>query len=410
MKKLIPWVLAVCVLALLGAGVWRGLRTQQQKEQALAESERAKAQALYQLAPSDVVTATQQQLPLSLPISGTVQAVNTATIKARMAGEIQQLQLREGDTVSAGQVVARIDSTESQARLAQAQQQADAARAQRDIQQRQFDNNRALVDQGFISPTALQASQSQLQAAQSNYQAALSAAQVLKKNLSDTVLYSPISGQVAKKWVSNGEKVGPDVQVLEVVDLSQLELKVQLSPADSLRVQAGQRALLRVEGSEQTVNATVARINPEADTASRSIAAYLRLQPAPQQKLQQQLRQGLYLQGQLQIGTVDALAVPLSAVRTDQPEPYVQLLQPQGAHFVVRHQPVQLGSRALQGSTTWVEISAGLQAQQQLLSGQVGQLRAGTQVRLPAPAPEPEPEPAATAHPAPEAATSKAAP
>ena len=92
MKKLIPWVLAVCALALLGAGVWRGLRTQQQKEQALAESERAKAQALYQLAPSDVVTATQQQLPLSLPISGTVQAVNTATIKARMAGEIQQLQ------------------------------------------------------------------------------------------------------------------------------------------------------------------------------------------------------------------------------------------------------------------------------------------------------------------------------
>ncbi|MFG5775861.1 efflux RND transporter periplasmic adaptor subunit [Comamonas sp. J-3] len=404
MKKLIPWVLVVCVLALLGAGVWRGMRTQQQKQQALEQAEQAKAQALYQLAPSDVLTATQQQLPLTLPISGTVQAVNTATIKARMAGEIQQLQLREGDAVTAGQVVARIDSTESQARLAQAQQQADAARAQRDIQQRQFDNNRALVDQGFISSTALQASQSQLQAAQSNYQAALSAAQVLKKNLSDTVLYSPISGQVAKKWVSNGEKVGPDVQVLEVVDLSQLELKVQLSPADSLQVQPGQRALLRVEGSEQTVNATVARINPEADTASRSIAAYLRLQPAPQQKLQQQLRQGLYLQGQLQIGAVDALAVPLSAVRTDQPEPYVQLLVPQGEHFVLRHQPVQLGSRALQDGTTWVEISQGLQAQQQVLSGQVGQLRAGTLVRLPAPAP------AAAASNAPEAATSKAAP
>lgn len=62
------------------------------------------------------------------------------------------------------------------------------------------DNNRALAAQGFISPTALQASQSQWQAAQSNYQAALSAADVLKKILSDTVLRSPIAGQVAKKW------------------------------------------------------------------------------------------------------------------------------------------------------------------------------------------------------------------
>ncbi|MEG0922125.1 MAG: efflux RND transporter periplasmic adaptor subunit [Comamonas sp.] len=390
MKKWLPWIIAAIALGLLGGGIWRGLRTQQERKEALALAEQAKAQAVYQLAVSDVVTISQQLLPLTLPISGTVQAVNTATIKARVAGELQQLSLREGDNVQAGQVIARVDGTESTARLAQARQQADAARAQRDIQQRQYDNNRALVDQGFISATALQASQSQLQSAQSNYQAALSAADVLKKTLNDTVLRSPIAGQVAKKWVSNGEKVGPDAPVLDVVDLRQLELIVQLSPADSLQVQVGQHAQMQVDGSLQTVQAQVARINPAANSASRSVTIYLRIKNGSADDSAnnllaasaQPLRSGLYLQGRLALGSVQALAIPLSAVRTDKPEPYVQLMMPQGDRYVVRHQTVSLGERILRDGVTWVVITQGLAAQQQVLSGQVGQLREGSLVGL----------------------------
>ena len=87
-----------------------------------------------------------------------------------MAGELQGLTLREGDTVKAGQEVARIDPTEARARLRQAQQQADAAKSQVDINQRQYNNNRALVDQGFISATALVTSQASLEAAKASYQ------------------------------------------------------------------------------------------------------------------------------------------------------------------------------------------------------------------------------------------------
>ena len=391
MKKWLPWIIAAIVLALVASGVLRGLRTQQARKDALAQAEQAKASAVYQLASTDVLTITPRQLPLSLPISGTVQAVSTATIKARVAGEIQQLSLRDGDSVQAGQVIAKVDNTESAARLAQAQQQADAARAQRDIQQRQYDNNRALVDKGFISATALQASQSQLQAAQSNYQAALAAAQVLQKTLSDTVLRSPISGQVAKKWISNGEKVSPDAPVIDVVDLRQLELVAQLSPADSLQVQVGQAAQMQVDGSAQQVNAQVARISPAADSASRSVSVYLRIDQGSADTSAIKsgatnappLRAGLYLQGKLIVGQVQALALPLSAVRTDKPEPYVQLLAPQSQAFVVRHQTVALGERTVLDGTTWVAITKGLQAQQQVLSGQVGQLRESSLVGIP---------------------------
>ncbi|QMV74007.1 efflux RND transporter periplasmic adaptor subunit [Comamonas piscis] len=400
MKRALPWLAAAVVAVLLASGLWRGWKTQQNRQQALAQAEQAKAQAVYQLAPSDAISVAPQTLLLSLPISGTVKAVNTAIIKARIAGELQQLQLREGDPVQAGQVVARVDSTESQARLAQAQQQADAAHAQQDIQQRQYDNNRALANQGFISATALESSQSQWQAAQSNYQAARSAADVLRKNLSDTVLRSPIQGQVARKWVSNGEKVGPDANVLEIVDLRALELQAQMPAADSLQLRLGQMAQLQVDGSGQPISAEVVRINPQADANSRSVTVYLRIAApaASATAAAPALRQGLYLQGQLVTGQVQTIAIPLAAVRTDKPEPYVQLLSAQGESgesLRVQHQPVVLGARSQRDGATWVAVTQGLQAGQRILGGQVGQLREATPVRL-----APEAAPATPASPA----------
>ena len=108
--------------------------------------------------------------------------------------------MREGDAVKAGQVVARIDSTEYAAPACkQAQEQADSAKAQIDIAQRQWDNNKALVDQGFISKTALDTSLNNLNAAQANHKAALAAVEMARKTLDDTVLRAP---DLRRRWRS----------------------------------------------------------------------------------------------------------------------------------------------------------------------------------------------------------------
>ena len=373
MKSWLKWLIAVLILAVLAAGAWRLVSGRQAQKAALEAQQAAqKTQAVVELAAADLVQARTVDLVQGLAIAGPLRAANSAFVKARVAGELQGLTLREGDRVTAGQVVARIDATESQARVRQAQQQAEAARAQVDIARRSFENNRSLVDQGFISKTALDTSLASLNAAEASYRAAQAGAELAAKALDDTVLRAPMSGLVAQRLAQPGERVAIDTRILEIVDLGRLELEASLSPADSLRVKTGQVARLTIEGATAPLAATVVRINPNALQGSRAVLAYLAVQPNPG------LRQGLFAQGTLATGTVPVLAVPLSAVRTDKPQPYVQLIQ----DGTVLHQTVMLGTRGERDGQSLVGVQ-GVAENALLLAGSVGSLRAGTKVKLP---------------------------
>jgi RND family efflux transporter MFP subunit len=277
--------------------------------------------------------------------------------------------------VKAGQVLARIDATEYQRRVRQAQEQAEAAKAQVDITQRQFDNNRALVDQGFISKTALDTSLAALQSAQATHRAAVAGTDVARRALEDAVLVAPFSGWVAARTAQNGERLSIDTRILELVDLSQLELEAALSAADARGVRLGQTATLRVEGLQQAVTATVLRINPSAQAGSRSVLVYLKIGDVGG------LRQGLFAQGVLGTEQRTVIAVPLNTVRTDQPTPYVQVIEADK----VRHRSVQLGARGTVSgdplSETWVEVQ-GLSEGAQVLGAHVGRLRDGTALKI----------------------------
>src|SRR3954468_18301835 len=132
LKKL-PWKwLAVgLVVLLLAAGVLRTLAARKAQQPAVDAA--ATAQPVVELARTDVVASQMRELQRGLPVSGSLKAVNSAFVKARLPGELQGLTVREGDAVRAGQVVARVDPLEPHARLRQAQEQADAAKAQIEI-------------------------------------------------------------------------------------------------------------------------------------------------------------------------------------------------------------------------------------------------------------------------------------
>ena len=372
MKRQTKWIAIVFIALVVVALALRTIASRKEKAAVLdAQQSAEKTEAVVELTAADVVWARTLVLSQGLPISGSLKAVNSAFIKARVAGELQELVVREGDFVKAGQVIARVDSTEPMARVRQAQQQAESAKAQVDIAKRSFDNNRSLVEQGFISQTALDSSIATLSSAEANYRAAQAGAEVANKSLQDTVLWAPISGQIAQRLVQPGERVAVDTRIVEIVDLSRLELEASLSAADSLNVKVGQTALLTVEGATEPLRAKVVRINPSAAVASRAVLVYLAIESPTG------LRQGLFAQGVLAVGTSRKLALPLGAVRTDKPQPYVQLLQ--SAQVV--HQTVVLGERGEVEGVPMIAIASGLAENARVLSASVGTLREGTAVK-----------------------------
>ena len=331
-KKFIWGIAFVALAGLLTLGFqkgWIGKRATQ------SSSLKTNGPVSIELSDGDIAIAQKMTMTQGLPISGTLKAVRSAMVKARVAGELVLLEVREGDAVKIGQIVARVDNTEYLARQNQNKQQAEAARAQVEVAQRQFDNNNALVNQGFISKTALDTSISNLNGAKASYQAALSTLDVATKALDDSVLKAPLNGFVSQRFAQPGERVAPEARIIEIVDLSQLELEATLTSAQAMNVKLGQIAKLNVEGTHEEVLAKVLRINPSTQTGSRSVLIYLGLQSHPI------LRQGVFVQGSLGTQKVQAIVVPLESVRSDKTKPYVQAIRDDK----VMHIQVELGAK-----------------------------------------------------------------
>ncbi|ROR24307.1 RND family efflux transporter MFP subunit [Comamonas sp. BIGb0124] len=333
------------------------------------------AAATVELAESDLMRLESVDLAVGIGLTGTLNAEDQAQVRARVAGEIAGLSVREGDVVREGQVLGRIVSAEYEARVAQARQQAASAEAQLANARRQYDNNNRLVERGFISRNALDTSANDLAAAQATHRAALAAVDVAGQSLQDTVLRAPLAGQIAARHAQNGERVAAADQVVDIVSLGRFEVEAAFSVTDAARLQVGQTAELRLEGLPALAQGTVSRINPSVQSGSRSVLAYIRVPPAPG------MRQGLFVQGTVGTAGVQGLAVPLLAVRTDQPQPYVLTV----TDGTVRRRPVTLGQRGKFRQDTWVLVEgqgAALAAGTAVIVSPVGALPDGTRVRM----------------------------
>ncbi|MEK8048111.1 efflux RND transporter periplasmic adaptor subunit [Ideonella margarita] len=398
MKKPVIWAAGLCVVA---AAAWvathrggNGAATAASAPATGTDRGAASAPAIatLQLAAGDVTSVSRATMQSSIELNGSLKARQSAVIKAKVAGELKSLSVREGDAVRAGQLLGQIDPTEFDLRLRQAEQQAEAAKAQLDVAERALANNRALVNQGFISTTALDTAVANANGARASLQAAQSATELARKSRNDAQLLAPFAGWVAQRLAQPGERVPLDGRIVEIVDLSVLDLEAAIPPQDAAALKIGAKALLEVEGQAAPVAAKLARINPSAAAGSRTVSAYLEVMGQPG------LRQGLFARGRLMTGEREALTVPTSAIRIDQPQPYLIVID---ETQVARQRPVTLGVTGLVQGVPVTEVLTGVKDGSRVLAGRAGLVADGTPVRAPA-APS---APASSANTAPAAST-----
>ena len=311
-----------------------------------------------------------EALPLArwLPVSGTLQPLNQATVKAKVSGDVRQITVREGEAVKAGQLLARIDTADLEAKLSSSIGALEAAKAQLALAEKTRATNRTLLKQNFISQNAFDNSESSYNVSQGTVKSAEAQVQLARNALRDAVVTSPLNGIVAKRHVQPGEKVAFDSPLITVVDLNALELQAMVPAVDVPELAIGMKVELSVDGfGEQRFSGRIQRINPSTEPGTRAFLVYVGI-PNPQEIL----RGGMFATGKVAIAAqAPTPTLPLSAIRTDAGQAYVWAIE--SGKLVRRN--VMLGRRDEDSGR--VEVKTGLPADLPILGSKFDNLKEG---------------------------------
>jgi RND family efflux transporter MFP subunit len=326
----------------------------------------------------DIVALAPQALERNLPLTGTLTPLTEATMKAKVAGELVEVPVREGEAVRRGQVLARIDPTEVQAKVAGRQADVEAARAQLVWADKNRATQKALLDKQFISQNAFDNVQSNYDVAVAKMRAAEADLVVARKSLGDSALVAPFAGIVSQRHAEPGERVPLDAKVITVVDLSRLELEAAVPAGEIGKIRVGQPVVFKVDGfGARDFAGRIERINPATTAGSRSINVY-----AVIENPEGLLRSGMFAQGAASLEKVDGvLLLPASAVREEAGQTYVYAV----SDGVVRRKPVKVSAADSAGR---VQVMEGIVAGDRVVRNNLGALREGAPARVAAASPQ----------------------
>lgn len=211
----------------------------------------------------------RRNLVASVTVSGNIRARRAVDISADVMGRIIELNVEEGQDVTEGEVLLRIDPSQpeaavsrAQASLSQAEAQAAQQRANLTKSQREYERMQALWsrDSTLVSPqqmedaeTTLEVSRSLLEAAEYGVSQARAALAEAQDQLSKTIIKAPISGKVTRLNVEAGETVvigtmnNPGSLILTVSDLSIVEAVMAVDETDVPEITLGDSALVDLD-------------------------------------------------------------------------------------------------------------------------------------------------------------------
>jgi RND family efflux transporter MFP subunit len=375
------WRKPVAVLVVLGvaAGGWTVMRGNDSSSAPapggpVAQADGKKKQEVFELASGDIAAVEARSLAVSLPLSGSLAPLSSATIKSKVSGVVEATTVQEGMAVGAGQVLARIDQADLRARLQQQQAMLDEAQAKLAMATKNETNSEALLQQKYISQNAFDSTQNTVALARANVKSAAAMVEIARIALSDGIIKAPISGVVSKRHVQAGEKLSPDMPIYTIVNLSELTLEAQVPASEIPRVEVGQDVRFKVDGfQKREFEGKVARINPATEAGSRAMLVYIAVRNDDSA-----LRAGMFAKGSIVTERSGvATIVPMTALRDDAGRQVVYKIE----HGEVVAQPVTLGLR--NDDEGYVEVTNGLDKGANVIVAKLDAVKPGAQVKLP---------------------------
>lgn len=277
-----------------------------------------------ELSSSDVVTVKTARLAHDVSVTGSIMPVRQTILNARVAGEIKQINVREGQSVNAGQVLVLQDDRDLVARVQQADAALLTAKAELALAQQNLDRIKPLQQQNYVSANDIATAERQLDIRQAQAKSAQVSFAQAKQQLADMAVRAPFSGVVSERLVNVGQSVAPNSPLLTLVDLSQVELVAQVAATDVSAIHVGQIVYFNADGfDDQTFAGRITRINPVAKAGSRRVDVY-----AIVNNQKGLLRGGLFAKGYVRDDNAQqGVAVPFSSLQEKQGKHQVHVVR-----------------------------------------------------------------------------------
>ena len=235
-RALLRALIVLAVLAAVGAGGWWW----QKQRDAAEAAPKFRTAAIDQGPITQVVLAT-----------GTLQPVTTVTVGTQVSGTVMERLADFNDRVRKGQVLLRLDPATLQARLRQARAQLASAQANLALASATLGRNQRLVQQGFISPLALDQSQREADAATASVELARAQVDSAQTDVDNSVIRSPIDGVVIRRNTDVGQTVAASFQTPDLFllarDLREMLIATNVSEADVGLIRDGQKVRFTVD-------------------------------------------------------------------------------------------------------------------------------------------------------------------
>ncbi len=333
----------------------------------------------------EVGSVRREAVSEHVTIVGNLIGEATVEVVPKVSGRLQSVRVKLGDPVSDGQPIAVIEDSEIREQVKQAEASFEVARAtvrQRDADlkfaETALERARSLYDRQLLPRQGLDDADARYQAAvaqgdlaRAQFAQAQARQDELRFTLANTIIRSPVTGFVGKRYLDPGAFASQNSPVVSVVALRTVRMVANLVEKDVSRVRQGTAAAVEVDAYPgEQFTGRVARVAPLFDAATRTAQMEIEI-PNPAYRL----KAGMYARVRLTVDTrPNALVIPRNAL--------VEVEGKQGV-FVASGQKAAFSAvkTGLQDETK-VEITAGLNDGARIVTTGAGSLRDGDTIVL----------------------------
>jgi len=234
----------------------------------------------------EVAPVVERAVEREIQAVGTVEANLTTTVSAEVAGAVARFDLREGEHLTKGQVLARLRRSDLEIGLKEAEANLDEKRALFVRAEQDHQRFQALFTEGAISAAELDRVGAGARAAKAQKESAEEALRRVADQLRRTTVVAPFSGYLVKKHAEVGQWIEEGGKVADLVDIDIVYVMIPVNERDIGRVRQGNEATLTVDTYPGRVfRGRVTHIVPQADVASRNFPVRIKVDNLPDRLL-----------------------------------------------------------------------------------------------------------------------------